>query len=172
MTTLILYFQLNMKLQNGLLCHMRISLSIKYVNRNRKVQFGNWKWEVKEKFSMLHCKSGEKSINTWLFNIGIQIIGNSYVDKFGSFKFCLHFLPSRLACSMKEYILQIFLDHLFWTISIWFLLWATYHSAFLIWKLAFYGIAVDFSTALIKFIYSEKATKFCKISTTDLTVTT
>ena len=125
-------FQFHMFLQNDLLFaiwefHWAVNI---YTNRNRKVQFGNWKWEVEEKFSMLHCKSGKKSINTWLFNIGIQIIGNSYVDKFGSFKFCLHFLPSRLACSMKEYIWQIFLDHAFWTFSTWFLLWAKYHIAF------------------------------------------
>ena len=33
-------------------------------------------------------------------------------------------------------------------------------------------IDIDISYSLLKFIYSEKATKFCEISTVDLTVTT
>ena len=31
-----------------------------------------------------------------------------------------------------------------------------------------YGVMEDWYTALLKFIYSEKATKFCEISTVDL----
>ena len=39
-------------------------------------------------------------------------------------------------------------------------------------KLDYWNFLLSLQLTLLKFIYSEKATKFCKIATVDLTVTT